>query len=335
MFVPINSADMDAFKVEEWINRTRDDNGGVISPEFAMDVLGKTNHFAHIKKLINLIKKSCSDKNGELVADKVLAYKEFILSCVDGREHEGIALKGLQELADASGLREEFDKINQEDKLYDKKACEKLICVTTGKKLDVKRRVNGEDLEVLFYQVREDEYDVEEIKNIDLAGIKKLRFNYGDRVAIDGVYNLPKILDFSNCSNASISRTDIKNVEEIKWPDFAGLYSSHVYLDKVDFSDCVYLHLECVTFAFGELKLGGNCILDQVFFPEKLDLSKCESISAESDLPAGTVKEIKFKNKDQKQKLMEYISDFNGKFVYEEEEVGLDDKLNKFLGREV
>ena len=97
MFVPINSADMDAFKVEEWINRTRDDNGGVISPEFAMDVLGKTNHFAHIKKLINLIKKSCSDKNGELVADKVLAYKEFILSAIDGREHEGMALKGLQE----------------------------------------------------------------------------------------------------------------------------------------------------------------------------------------------------------------------------------------------
>ena len=72
-----------------------------------------------------------------------------------------------------------------------------------------------------------------------------------------------------------------------------------------------------------------------LFFPEKLDLSKCESISAESDLSALNVEEIKFKNKAQKQKLMEYISDFKGKFVYEEEEVGLGDKLNKFLDREV
>ena len=85
MFVAIDNTDMDVFKVEEWINRTRDANGGVISPEFAMEILGKTNHFAHIKKVVNHIKKSCMDENGELVKDKVLAYKEFILSCIDRR----------------------------------------------------------------------------------------------------------------------------------------------------------------------------------------------------------------------------------------------------------
>ena len=69
MFVAIDNIDMDALKVEEWINTNRDANGGVISPEFAMEILTKTNHFAHIKKVISLIKKNCSDKNGELVAD--------------------------------------------------------------------------------------------------------------------------------------------------------------------------------------------------------------------------------------------------------------------------
>ena len=38
MFVKIDNIDMDAFKVEEWINRTRDANGGVITPEFAMEI---------------------------------------------------------------------------------------------------------------------------------------------------------------------------------------------------------------------------------------------------------------------------------------------------------
>ena len=86
MFVAIDNKNMDALKVEEWINHTRDANGGVISPEFAMEILTKTNHFAHIKKTINYIKKSCTDEKGELVTDKVLAYKDFILSAVDERE---------------------------------------------------------------------------------------------------------------------------------------------------------------------------------------------------------------------------------------------------------
>ncbi len=42
MHVKIDNQDMDALKVEEWINRTRDANGGVISPEFAMEILTKT-----------------------------------------------------------------------------------------------------------------------------------------------------------------------------------------------------------------------------------------------------------------------------------------------------
>ena len=78
MFVAIDNKNMDALKVEEWINPYRDDNGGVISPEFAMEILGKTNYFAHIKKVINNIKKACLDENGKLVADEVLAYKDVV-----------------------------------------------------------------------------------------------------------------------------------------------------------------------------------------------------------------------------------------------------------------
>ena len=44
MFVAINNKDMNIYDVEKWINNTRKANGGVISPEFAMEILGKTNH---------------------------------------------------------------------------------------------------------------------------------------------------------------------------------------------------------------------------------------------------------------------------------------------------
>ena len=56
MFVAINNADMNIFQVDEWIKRTRDANNGIISPDFAMKILGKTNHRGHIKTVIKNIK---------------------------------------------------------------------------------------------------------------------------------------------------------------------------------------------------------------------------------------------------------------------------------------
>lgn len=44
MFVAINNADIDFFKVDALINRTCDANAGIIAPEFVMNVLFKTNH---------------------------------------------------------------------------------------------------------------------------------------------------------------------------------------------------------------------------------------------------------------------------------------------------
>ena len=43
MFVAINNTDMGLNDIEKWIKTARDANGGVISPEFAMEVLSKTN----------------------------------------------------------------------------------------------------------------------------------------------------------------------------------------------------------------------------------------------------------------------------------------------------
>ena len=45
MFVEINNKTMDVIEVDAWINKTRDSNGILITPEFAMEILTKTNHF--------------------------------------------------------------------------------------------------------------------------------------------------------------------------------------------------------------------------------------------------------------------------------------------------
>ena len=55
MFVAINNTEMNIPQVTEWIMKTRDANGGVISPEFAMEILGKTNHFGHIRARLNML----------------------------------------------------------------------------------------------------------------------------------------------------------------------------------------------------------------------------------------------------------------------------------------
>ena len=57
MFVAINNIEKNIFEVDKWINTTRDANGGIISPEFAMEILSKTNHLGHIKKVLKAVKK--------------------------------------------------------------------------------------------------------------------------------------------------------------------------------------------------------------------------------------------------------------------------------------
>ena len=231
MLVKINNKDMDVFKIENWINQNRNANGGVISPEFAMEILGKTNHFAHIKKVVNHIKKSCMDENGELVKDKVLAYKDFILSSVDGREQEGMALKWLQELADACGIREEFDKVNDErSKIYNNTVC-KMIVVKTKEEFEA---LKGNNLVVyhdfsgkkVLHTVNDDYYTTfyADDSSIDLSGcdldkVERIIFREGAEVNLSEAKNLPKDLDVSMCSKVNLSRCDLSRVEKIKFKD--------------------------------------------------------------------------------------------------------------------
>ena len=337
MFVAIDNKDMDALKVEEWINTNRDANGGVISPEFAMEVLGKTNHFAHIKKVINLIKKNCSDENGELVKDKVLAYREFILSAVDRREESPQAMKVLQDLAEKGGFVNEFDKVNGKTKIYELKDCENadVKIIKTKKELEYLKgeeleylegeeleafegeeleALEGEDLRVFF------DADKVDLKDCDLEGVEKITFREGAEVVLCWVENLPKELDLSMCSKVDLSGCNLEGVEKITFREGAvvDLYVATELPKELDVSMCSKVSLKDCDLEDLELKFREGAVVDlkgAMNLPKELDFSMCSKVTL-SECYLGGVERIKFRDKAQEKEFMDGARGFRGKVEY-------------------
>ena len=213
MFVEIENADMNVFDVDTWINTVRDANGGIISPELAMDVLKKTNHYGHIKKILKNIKKACSDENEKLVADKVLAYNEFILSCVDGREMSPQAMDMLQELADVLGneFKDKLEKAKEGWKYYKKDCCDNTVWV--GCDRDYEKINNTEEKIIIFYGYAEG--DVILYKSIIDA--KEIKFREGAKVLLDEATIICDVLDLSMCSQVSTQACDLCMTDAIKF----------------------------------------------------------------------------------------------------------------------
>ena len=329
MFVEINNADMNIFGVDDWINRTREASGGIISPEFAMEVLSKTNHFGHIKKVLKNIKDNCT------TTEELMPYKEFILSCVDGREMSREALTYLCEMAEECGCTEELEKLNAKDKQYDVKACEKFAIIRSQEELE---NLKGTDLDVLFVHEKGSDCEQEILLSADFSRIKRLRFSELANIHIQGGENFPKYMDFSNCFSIVISHATLNGDENIKWASMSTVASVRNIPANTDLSNCRQVCLEHSSFAKdGELKVGGVCDLDFVTFPKKVDFSKCDGIFSAYKNGLYGVEEIKFRNKAHKRELISKLGEYNGEVVFEEveKEISFADKLKKFLGREV
>ena len=368
MFVEIDNKNMDALNVEEWINRTRDANGGVISPEFAMEILGKTNHFAHIKKVINHIKKSCMDENGELVADKVLEYKEFILSCVDGREMSPQALEVLQDLADACGVRDEFDEINSEEpKWYKKDDCDIVIVISDeefealeGGNLRIffdadmvcLRYSNLEGIKALKFREGADvdlscsdlpkELDLSMCSKVilegcDLSVVEKIKFREDAEVDLSGAKSFPEELDVSMCSMVKLCHCDLSRVKKIKFREggVLSLSGAYVFPKELDVSMCSKVYLNgCNLKGVEKIKFreGAEVYLYRAQnLPKDLDVSMCSKVNLkECDLTG--IEKIKFKDRKQKREFMKEAKNFSGEVEYEETTLG---KIGKVFNKEM
>ena len=109
MFVEIiKEEDLSGPKIDAWINKAKKDGFAL---EDAMDVLKKTNYYGVIKKIAKVIK-------GLKTPEERLAFKEFVLSAVWGRDTSPDTFNLLYNLALEGGYDGEFLEAFTRPKVY-------------------------------------------------------------------------------------------------------------------------------------------------------------------------------------------------------------------------
>ena len=284
MFVKIDNY-KNAFDIDTLINKTR--NAENISPEFAMDVLRMGNYYGNIKKMLHCIKNLDESKWGE--------YKEFALSCVDGREVSADSWVMLCDLAKAGGYEEELNKHNANEKIYGAKSCK--VCYREGK------------------------YIQEDLSNYDI-----LYHKHNDDVVVWDA-KLPKIADFSECmKEVDFTMTDCEKVEKFVFGENVErvrfIHVKNHYMGKkggfpriLDLTDANYVAFEQCSFEdVEEFRFKKGSIVAFTFtqnHPKKIDFSMCGDLVG--DFYADGVEELVFDNEVQADVFLGHIHHFSGK----------------------
>ena len=292
MFVKIDNY-KDIHEIDRLINGAKNTNN--LSPQFAMEVLRMGNYYGNIKKLLHSIENLGESKWGE--------YKEFALSCVDGREVSPESLVILQNIAKASGCEDEFNNINANEKIYEAKSCK--VCCRQGKyiqedlsEFDVLHHEHDDDVCVWDAKLPKFADFSECAKGVDFtmtdcSVVKKFAFADNDDVIrfihIGRPINnekrgaFPKVLDLSQANRVTFDRCDFEGVDEIKFKQ--GSVVSFFYTSS---------------------------------HPKKLDFSMCEDLVG--DFHASEVEELVFKDKNYAEVFMGHIHNFSGTITILEEQ---------------
>ena len=254
MFVEINNSELSAIDIDKEV-KVRRNNDGKFTPELAMWALSKTNHLANIKVLIMNIKQRPQEEWGE--------YKEFVLSCVDGREQSGNAFNELRELAKLGGYEEEFNKINESNKIYNKEVCK---CVDVNSVEELKDAIaNG--MFVNKANLTSSKYHAVYLRDLDLSNVYKLRC-MGDTEWYFDNSILPSRL-YLDVKQAAMNKCDFSNVNHL---DCCNSFSGEITVNmgkaknlssKVDLTGIDYLSLSgCDLSGFEELKFKEYATVD-------------------------------------------------------------------------
>jgi hypothetical protein len=314
MFVKIENTNESATAVLDWLQRSRNANGGVISPEIAMELLKKTNFYGHIKVVL---------KNIDKMPDKEkIKYKDFVLSAIDEREQKGEALKGLRALADVCGVRDEFETLNKKLKFYSRTECSiSYVTVKTKKEFEA---LKGKFLRVIFDNSDNDDLNdnLEYLDGCDFTGIKELKFAPGSTALFEYGAKMPKIIDVSKCLWVRFEETDLSRVEELKLGDCVSVvFECCENLPKnLDVSMCSTIEINnCDLRDIKELKFkdGAEVSLRGSYLSKVLNVSNCSEVDME-DCDFISVKQVKFKNKAQREEIRDKVYNFNAKVVYAE-----------------
>lgn len=284
-------------ELEIWLKKERNNNGGKLSPEIAMQTLNYTNDYAIMKFIIKEINRFSDDEK--------LVFKDFVLSALDKREHSPNNLKDLRKIAVDGGYGDEFDKKLEENKNLTLYPCKKLLIIKPGSQ-HISRMYGmmaEEDYDVLVGDLSQyDAVIVSYPENDDKMYFKKRQFI----IAGKGV-KLPKKFVFQKVEDVRFTSVDMENVRGIICDNVLGISNvtnlssdivinvgKNLYLNDRDLSD------------FHNIKINkGSSVwfYDLTGFPEGMDLSVCEKVNLQycdlSKLPKQNfddVEELKITN---------------------------------------
>ena len=268
---------MGVFEIEKWINATRDENGGIISPEFAMEILTKTNHFAHIKKVLKNIKDNCK------TAEEIAPYKEFILASIEGREVSPQAMADLVDLAKKCGCIDEFNECEKEAKKYTYRVCN-TIDVKSVAELNKEAKNNR----AITYHHKRDFYNVE-IEGVDLSNVEVLNFEARSRNLYFTSCRLPKIIDTSIFRGRVFFRnSDLKNLQKLHFFEQVDMFFQNCvnlpeWLDISKFSEINFGGSDLANLKELKFKDGAQVYLSRAYnLPKDIDFSKCSQVFLEN-----------------------------------------------------
>ena len=321
MFVEITKKENNSPTGMDALFKKQRDNGG-ITPEFAMEVLESTNHYGNIKQIAKHILSLEAP-------EERLAYKEFVVSSVYGRETTPEGFRMLYTLACDGGYDKEFFEAYNKPKEYTKDYCSmKTINFARVGDECISENLREYDRLIIDYsEYKKDmcseicQYGCKEnwFQNAKALSVRKDNDGYIDavRFRFDNIERLNfsteddvKLVDFIDCDNVdfrlftnyTISNNDLKlnlkNVNYFSMSKSGGSKNINI--------DIRYENVDTVVLYGVSLKENGLGEFDGVKklklvnckdFPEVFDISNIDDVymscSGYSDI--NLVKEIKFK----------------------------------------
>ncbi len=281
MFVKIEKEEgITPITIDVWIKKVREDG---FSPDEAMQVLKWSNFYGNIKQVVKEINKLET-------AEERLAFKDFVLSAVDGRKTTPEAFEGLFKLAMEGGYAKELLTAYSKDKIYDENDVNVSVFISgvTDKDRHDNCVVNSIDLS---------KYDVFIGKTISgrseaFSSLTKEKYSY---------YNYPKKCVFRDSREVCFnSYSDYSMIESLSFENIYSVSFSGVNKmpKRIDVSDCDNVDFCGVDLSsYKDLKFKDGAIVKfskGTKFPEVLDLSALDEVDLKW-LDFRDVKEIKFK----------------------------------------
>ncbi len=271
MFIEITNKDLSVIQIGEIISEKKK-NG--LTPEDAIEILGMTNHYAHINSVIRIISK--------LPKEEQLNYKDFVIGAVDGRETSKAIYERLQAFADECGYLDEFVLAKNKEKIYD----ERRVRNTDDKQIRITTREEFEEAQSKSSNIFVDADDID-LSYFSFAYIKKITFKEGAKVNLFGARSLPKDIDVSMCAEVDLYGCDLCEMENLKFREDAAVCLSGAKLKgDIDLTSCSrvsaanndFINVKTLKFKEGSWV----CIRYSKNLPKSLDVSMCSEIWLES-----------------------------------------------------